>query len=54
MQDKLMIKFLKDFPYMGKVFKLGEVINLCEISESIETAKLAANNLKRKGLIEIV
>lgn len=54
MQDKLMIKFLKPFPYMGKTFKKGKILDLCTIAESYKTAQLAANNLKRKGLIEIV
>ena len=57
MQDKLMIKFLKPFPYMGKTFKKGKkgkILDLCTIAESFKTAQLAANNLKRKGLIEIV
>lgn len=58
--SKLEIKFLENFPYEGKgfkkghVFKKGKKLNLLTISKTPQTAKLAAENLQRQGIVKIL
>ena len=54
MKDTLIIKFLKPFQYKGKILKIGSKLDLLKIAENPITANLAAQNLRREGIAEIL
>lgn len=54
MKETLIVRFLKPYEYRYKKFKIGSELDLVKNAQSPFTARLAANNMVRKGIAIII
>ena len=54
MKETLIVRFLKPYQNKEKKFKIGSDLDLVKNAQSPFTARLAANNMVRKGIAIII